>query len=231
MLTRLHVRGFKSLHDVEVEFGPFTCVAGLNGVGKSNLFDAIRFLHLLATRSIAEAVTGTSHRRRPVAGPGGAVHRPGRRRAGPGDAVHRGPADAPTGAGPVRRRGGLRGGGRALRSGVPAGPRRTEPPAGTGARVPEAPARSARSGGDCRSSRASRSSTPSWTGRKRSGSGSSTPRPRRRASSSRRRRRVTAGRRRRCRRRSRSARSWPVWRPASSPRSWPPTESSSRGGR
>ena len=56
MLTRLHVRGFKSLHDVEIEFGPFTCVAGPNGVGKSNLFDAVRFLHLLATRSIAEAV-------------------------------------------------------------------------------------------------------------------------------------------------------------------------------
>ena len=56
MLTRLHVRGFKSLLDVELEFGPFTCVAGPNGVGKSNLFDAVRFLHLLATRSIAEAV-------------------------------------------------------------------------------------------------------------------------------------------------------------------------------
>lgn len=41
MLTRLKVSGFKNLVDVDVRFGPFTCVAGANGVGKSNLFDAI----------------------------------------------------------------------------------------------------------------------------------------------------------------------------------------------
>ena len=58
MLTRLHVRGFKSLLDVEIEFGPFTCVAGSNGVGKSNLFDAIHFLHLLSSETIGEAVRG-----------------------------------------------------------------------------------------------------------------------------------------------------------------------------
>ena len=44
MLTRLIVKGFKNLDDVEVRFGPFTCIAGQNGVGKSNLFDAILFL-------------------------------------------------------------------------------------------------------------------------------------------------------------------------------------------
>ncbi len=41
MLTRLKVSGFKNLVDVDVHFGPFTCIAGANGVGKSNLFDAI----------------------------------------------------------------------------------------------------------------------------------------------------------------------------------------------
>jgi len=56
MLTRLHVRGFKNLLDVEVYFGPFTCVAGLNAVGKSNLFDAVRLLHLLTQHPIMEAV-------------------------------------------------------------------------------------------------------------------------------------------------------------------------------
>jgi predicted ATPase len=56
MLTRLHVQGFKSLYDVEVRFGPFTCIAGLNAAGKSNLFDAIRFLNLLTQKPIAEAV-------------------------------------------------------------------------------------------------------------------------------------------------------------------------------
>lgn len=43
MLTRLKVSGFKNLVDVDVHFGPFTCIAGANGVGKSNLFDAILF--------------------------------------------------------------------------------------------------------------------------------------------------------------------------------------------
>ena len=40
MLTRLKVNGFKNLVDVDVRFGPFTCLAGVNEVGKSNLFDA-----------------------------------------------------------------------------------------------------------------------------------------------------------------------------------------------
>ena len=57
MLTRLKVKGFKSLEDVEVRFGPFTCIAGVNGVGKSNLFDAILFLKDLADTSILDAAT------------------------------------------------------------------------------------------------------------------------------------------------------------------------------
>ena len=48
MLTRLKVSGFKNLDDLDVRFGPFTCIAGANGAGKSNLFDAIRFLRNLA---------------------------------------------------------------------------------------------------------------------------------------------------------------------------------------
>ena len=55
MLTRLRVSGFKNLVDVDVRFGPFTCIAGPNGVGKSNLFDAIRFLSALADRPLVEA--------------------------------------------------------------------------------------------------------------------------------------------------------------------------------
>ncbi|HLM43422.1 MAG TPA: AAA family ATPase, partial [Myxococcaceae bacterium] len=56
MLTRLKVEGFKSLLNVDIRFGPFTCIAGMNAVGKSNLFDAIRFLHLLTRYPIMEAV-------------------------------------------------------------------------------------------------------------------------------------------------------------------------------
>lgn len=55
MLTHLKVSGFKNLVDVDVYFGPFTCVAGANGVGKSNLFDAIIFLSALADFPLAEA--------------------------------------------------------------------------------------------------------------------------------------------------------------------------------
>jgi predicted ATPase len=55
MLTRLKVSGFKNLIDVDVRFGAFTCIAGANGVGKSNLFDAIRFLSALANLPLLEA--------------------------------------------------------------------------------------------------------------------------------------------------------------------------------
>lgn len=55
MLTRLKVSGFKNLVGVDVYFGPFTCIAGANGVGKSNLFDAIRFLSSLADRPLMDA--------------------------------------------------------------------------------------------------------------------------------------------------------------------------------
>jgi predicted ATPase len=55
MLTRLKVKGFKNLVDVDVRFGPFTCVAGVNAVGKSNLFDAIALLRALADKPLVDA--------------------------------------------------------------------------------------------------------------------------------------------------------------------------------
>ncbi len=55
MLTRLKVSGFKNLVDVDVRFGPLTCIAGPNAAGKSNLFDAIRFLSSLADHPLMEA--------------------------------------------------------------------------------------------------------------------------------------------------------------------------------
>ncbi|MBC7892274.1 MAG: AAA family ATPase, partial [Sphingobacteriaceae bacterium] len=55
MLTRLRVNGFKNLVGVDIRFGPFTCIAGVNGVGKSNLFDAIRFLSDLTHMPLVEA--------------------------------------------------------------------------------------------------------------------------------------------------------------------------------
>jgi predicted ATPase len=55
MLTRFQVTGFKNLVDVDIRFGPFTCIAGANGTGKSNLFDAIHFLSSLADKPLLEA--------------------------------------------------------------------------------------------------------------------------------------------------------------------------------
>lgn len=57
MLTRLEVRGFKNLLNVDIDFGPFTCIAGENGIGKSNVFDAIQFLSFLADDSFSEAAS------------------------------------------------------------------------------------------------------------------------------------------------------------------------------
>ena len=55
MLTRLEVNGFKNLVDFSVDFGPYTCIAGPNRVGKSNIFDAIQFLSLLTECTINQA--------------------------------------------------------------------------------------------------------------------------------------------------------------------------------
>ncbi len=55
MLTRLEVNGFKNLVNFRLDFGPYTCIAGPNGVGKSNIFDAIQFLSLLTECTINQA--------------------------------------------------------------------------------------------------------------------------------------------------------------------------------
>lgn len=55
MLTHLEVNGFKNLLDFKIDFGPFTCLAGLNGIGKSNVLDAIKFLSELASKDLINA--------------------------------------------------------------------------------------------------------------------------------------------------------------------------------
>ena len=55
MITRISINGFKSLVNVEVFLGTFTCIAGRNAVGKSNLFDALVFLSNLADKPLLEA--------------------------------------------------------------------------------------------------------------------------------------------------------------------------------
>lgn len=77
MLTRLKVSGFKNLVDVDVRFGPFTCIAGPNGIGKSNLFDAIRFLSMLADQPLVDAALAVRDEGRRTGDIQGLFHRSG----------------------------------------------------------------------------------------------------------------------------------------------------------
>ena len=49
MLSRLHVKGYKSLIDAEVALKPLTLLFGPNAAGKSNLLDAAQLPSRLAT--------------------------------------------------------------------------------------------------------------------------------------------------------------------------------------
>lgn len=56
MLNRVHIKGYKSLADVEVELAPLTLLFGPNAAGKSNFLDALQLLSGLATsRTLNEA--------------------------------------------------------------------------------------------------------------------------------------------------------------------------------
>jgi len=48
MITRLHLQDFKNFQDATLHLGPLTILLGANASGKSNLRDALRFLHGVA---------------------------------------------------------------------------------------------------------------------------------------------------------------------------------------
>jgi hypothetical protein len=56
MLTRIEIDGFKSFEDFSLDLQPLTAIVGPNASGKSNLFDALRFLSLLAQFDIRTAM-------------------------------------------------------------------------------------------------------------------------------------------------------------------------------
>lgn len=58
MITKLEITGFKSFDRFKVDLAPFVVVAGVNGAGKSNLFDAIQLLSRLAENDIRTAFSG-----------------------------------------------------------------------------------------------------------------------------------------------------------------------------
>jgi predicted ATPase len=56
MITRVEADGFKSLRGFAVDLEPLTAIVGVNGTGKSNLFDALRLLSRLPTMSVLDAL-------------------------------------------------------------------------------------------------------------------------------------------------------------------------------
>lgn len=58
MLTRIEIDGFKTFEGFTLDLQPFSAIVGPNASGKSNLFDAIRFLALLAQHDVRTAMQG-----------------------------------------------------------------------------------------------------------------------------------------------------------------------------
>jgi len=58
MLTRIEIDGFKTFERFGLDLQPLTAIVGPNASGKSNLFDALRFLSLLAQHDIRSAMQG-----------------------------------------------------------------------------------------------------------------------------------------------------------------------------
>ena len=60
MISRLAIKNYRSLRNVELRPGPLTVLIGPNGAGKSNIIDALRFLkeiHSVAPRSAGKVTT------------------------------------------------------------------------------------------------------------------------------------------------------------------------------
>jgi predicted ATPase len=56
MITRIEIDGYKSFEKFALDLEPFTVIAGINGVGKSNLFDALKLLsNLIDNKTLSEA--------------------------------------------------------------------------------------------------------------------------------------------------------------------------------
>ena len=56
MLTRIEIDGFKTFEHFALDLEPLTAIVGPNASGKSNLFDALRFLSLLARVDVRAAM-------------------------------------------------------------------------------------------------------------------------------------------------------------------------------
>ena len=55
MITRIELDGFKTFQDFSLDLSPLQVIVGANGVGKSNLFDALQLLSRLADSDLRTA--------------------------------------------------------------------------------------------------------------------------------------------------------------------------------
>ncbi|GIH70637.1 AAA family ATPase [Sphaerimonospora thailandensis] len=58
MITRIEIDGFKSFLDFQLDIPPFLLIVGRNGSGKSNLFDALRFMSDVVRNGVQDALLG-----------------------------------------------------------------------------------------------------------------------------------------------------------------------------
>ena len=56
MITRIEIDGFKTFREFGLDLGPFVAIVGANASGKSNLFDAIKFMAGVAQKDIRSAM-------------------------------------------------------------------------------------------------------------------------------------------------------------------------------
>jgi len=52
MITRIELDGFKTFQEFSLDLSPLQVIVGANGVGKSNLFDALQLLGRLADSKV-----------------------------------------------------------------------------------------------------------------------------------------------------------------------------------
>ena len=66
MLTRIHIKGYKSLADVEVKLRPLSVLFGPNAAGKSNFLDALQLLSKMATSKTLKDAFAPPYRGKPL---------------------------------------------------------------------------------------------------------------------------------------------------------------------
>ena len=66
MLDRVHIKGYKSLCDVEVALSPLTLLFGPNAAGKSNFLDSRQLLSKLATSQTLNEAFDPPYRGKPL---------------------------------------------------------------------------------------------------------------------------------------------------------------------